>query len=138
MCKFQCLLFVIEQSFICYYIICMTVHLKAKFLLAVITNIRTLPLVFLKMFWTSWRKTRDGCFWHYLRKTIYLRSRKVALLQYLLKCALHLSSWRLKCYYNQRNSVGTDREKMLFQEIWSSYESLLKRDHWKKTITVIF
>ena len=23
-------------------------------------------------------------------------------------------------------------EKMLFQEIWSSYESLMKRDHWKK------
>ena len=29
-------------------------------------------------------------------------------------------------------------EKMLFQEIWSSYESLMKRDHWKKTITVTF
>ena len=35
------------------------------------------------------------------------------LLQYLLKCALHLSLWRLKCYYNQRNSVGTDRENIV-------------------------
>ena len=35
------------------------------------------------------------------------------LLQYLLKCALHLSSWRLKCYYNQANSVGTDRENVV-------------------------
>ena len=35
------------------------------------------------------------------------------LLQYLLKCALQLSSWRLKCYYNQRNSVGTDRENVV-------------------------
>ena len=34
------------------------------------------------------------------------------LLQYLLKCALHLSSWRLKCYCSQRNSMGTDRENI--------------------------
>ena len=27
---------------------------------------------------------------------------------------------------------------MLFQEIWSSYESLMKRDHWKRTFTVTF
>ena len=27
---------------------------------------------------------------------------------------------------------------MLFQEIWSSYESLMKRDHWKRTLTVTF
>ena len=33
-------------------------------------------------------------------------------LQYLLKCTLHVSSWRLKCYYNERNSVGTDRENV--------------------------
>ena len=32
------------------------------------------------------------------------------LLQYLLKFSLHLSSWRLKCYYDQRNVV-----QMLFQ-----------------------
>ena len=29
-------------------------------------------------------------------------------------------------------------EKMLFQEIWSSYESLMKCDHWKRTLTVTF
>ena len=28
-------------------------------------------------------------------------------------CSSHLSSWRLKCYYNQRNSVGTDRENVV-------------------------
>ena len=27
---------------------------------------------------------------------------------------------------------------MLFQEIWSSYGSLMKRDHWKRTLTVTF
>ena len=35
------------------------------------------------------------------------------LLQYLLKCALHHSSLRLKCYYSQSNSVGTDRENII-------------------------
>ena len=47
---------------------------------SVITNIRTLPPVFPKMLWTAiWWKTRDGCFWHYKCKTIYLCSRKIAL-----------------------------------------------------------
>ena len=56
------------------------IQVKAKFPQAVITNIRTLALVFPKMFWTAaWWKTPDSCFWHYLCKTIYLRSRKVAL-----------------------------------------------------------
>ena len=27
---------------------------------------------------------------------------------------------------------------MLFQEIWSSYESLMKRYHWKRTLTITF
>ena len=55
-------------------------EVKVKFPQAVITNIRTLPSVFPKMFWTAaWRKTPDGCFWHYVCKTIYLCSRKVAL-----------------------------------------------------------
>ena len=38
-----------------------------------------------------------------------------------MKFALHLSSWRLKCYYSQRNSMGTDignnkknRQKAIF------------------------
>ena len=56
------------------------IQVKAKFPQAVITNTRTLPLVFPKMFWTAaWRETPDGCFWHFLCKTIYLRSKKVAL-----------------------------------------------------------
>ena len=33
-------------------------------------------------------------------------------LLYFLKCALHISSWRLKCYYTQRNSMLTDRENI--------------------------
>ena len=89
------------------------IQLKVKFPQAVITNIKILPPVIPKMFRTAvWWKTRDGCFWHYVCKTINLCSRKVAL-QYLLKCALHLSSWRLKCYYSQRNSMGTDRENIV-------------------------
>ena len=64
------------------------IQVKAKFSQAVITNIRTLPLVFPKMFWTAaWRKTPDGCFWHYLCKTIYLRSRKVALTVFTEMCS---------------------------------------------------
>ena len=48
--------------------------------------IRTLPPVFPKMFWTvALRKTRDGCFWHYVCKTIYLCSRKVTLIIFTKK-----------------------------------------------------
>ena len=62
------------------------------------------------MFWTAaWRKTPDGCFWHYLCKTIYLRSRKVTLTVFTETCST-LFFMGLKCYYNQRNSGGTDRE----------------------------
>ena len=94
------------------------------------------------MFWTAtWRKTPGGCFWHYLCKTIYLRSRKVALLQYLLKCALHLSSWRLKCYYNQRNSVGTDRENVVPGNliiIWKLNEAWpLKKNYYGHFLTAL-
>ena len=49
------------------------------------------------------------------------------LLQYLLKCALHLSSWRLKCIVKEIQWELA--EKILFQEICASYESLKKRDH---------
>ena len=35
------------------------------------------------------------------------------LLQYLLKFALHLFSLRLKCYYNQKNSMGTERKNIV-------------------------
>ena len=35
------------------------------------------------------------------------------LLQYVLKCALRISLWRLKCYYSQRNSVETDRKNIV-------------------------
>ena len=59
------------------------------------------------------RKTRSSCLWH-ICKIIYLRSKKVAV-TYMLKCALHLSS--LKCYYSQRNSVGTDRENIVSEDL---------------------
>ena len=39
-------------------------------------------------------------------------SRKIALTVFTV-FALYLSSWSLKCYYNQRNSVGTDRENVV-------------------------
>ena len=64
------------------------IQVKAKFPQAVITNIRTLPPVFPKMFWTAvWRKTWDGCFWHYLCKTIYSCSGKVALAVFTEMCS---------------------------------------------------
>ena len=41
-------------------------QLKVKFPQAVITKIRALPPEIPKMFRiAAWRKTRDGCFWHY-------------------------------------------------------------------------
>ena len=54
------------------------IQVKTKFPQAVITNIRTLPPVFLKIFWTAaWRKTPEDCFWHYVCKTIYSSSRRI-------------------------------------------------------------
>ena len=82
------------------------------------------------MFRTAvWRKTQNSWFWHYVSKTIYLCSRKVALTVFT-----EISStsffMEIKCSYNQRNLVGT--EKMLFCEICASSESLMKPDHWKR------
>ena len=63
------------------------IQVKAKFPQVVITNIRTLPPVFSKTFWTAaWRKTPDGCFWHYVCKSIYSCSRKVALTVFTEMC----------------------------------------------------
>ena len=62
-----------------------------------------------------------------------------SLLQYLLKCSLHLSLWRLQCIvkemYSQRKKCIVKEiqweltKKILFLEICASYESLMKRDH---------
>ena len=110
------------------------IQLDVKFLQAVITNKSTLPPVFRKMFWTAaWWKTRDGYFWYYVCKTIYLWVAKM-LLQHLLKCALHLSSWRLKCYYSQRNSVRTERENIVpgnLCMIWKLNEA------WQDSVTFL-
>ena len=62
------------------------IQLKLKFPYAVITKIRNLPPVNPKIFRTAvWWKIRDGYFWHYVCKTIYLFSRKVAVGKTLLK-----------------------------------------------------
>ena len=55
--------------------------------------------------------------------------------QYLLKCALRLSSWRLKCYYDQRNVVQmlSQCNEMFFEEMFASYENLMTFDHRKRT-----
>ena len=85
------------------------IQLNIKFPEAVITNLRTFPPIFPKIFWTAvWRKTRSCCLSH-ICKTIYLISRKVAVT--VMKCAPHLSS--LDCYCSQRNSVGTGRENIV-------------------------
>ena len=47
----------------------------------------------------------------YMKQFICVVGKK--LLQHLLKCPLHLSSWRLKFYYSQRNSVRTERENIV-------------------------
>ena len=102
------------------------IQFKVKFPQVVITKIRTLPLVFRKSFRTTvWRKTRDSCFWHYVWKTINLCGGKVAL------CALHHSSWRIKCYCSQRNSMGTDRENIVPGNL--SWKQMLGID--KKIVT---
>ena len=56
---------------------------------------------------------------------------------YVKPFTLWLFSWRLKCYYNQRNSVGTDRENVVPGNliiIWKLNEA------WplKRTLTVTF
>ena len=64
------------------------IQVKANFSQVVITNTRALPPVSAKMFWTAaWGKTLDGCFWHYVCKTIYLCSRKVALTVFTEMCS---------------------------------------------------
>ena len=78
----------------------LTVKIQSKVKLphAVIIKIRTLPPVFQKIFRTAvWRKARVGCFWHYVRKTINLCSRKVALTVFT-ECAL-------LCFLDRENIV---------------------------------
>ena len=90
------------------------IKLKVKFPQEVITKIKTLPPVFPKSFRTAlWLKTGDGCFWHDECKTINLRNRKIALTVFTEMHTLHLSSWILKCYYSQRNLMGTNRENIV-------------------------
>ena len=71
----------------------------------------------------------------YVKPFICVVGKYYLLLQYLLKFALHLSSWRLQCYYNQRNSVGIDRENVVpgdwcimwkLNEAWSPFWPLKK------------
>ena len=89
----------------------LTVKIQLKFPQAVIINARILPL-FSKMFWTAaWQKNRDGCFWHYVCKTIYLCNKNNS-------CSIY---WNVLCVFlhgenaicSQRNSVGADRENIV-------------------------
>ena len=63
------------------------------------------------------------------------------LLQYLLKGALQLSSWRLKNYYNQRNSARTDRENVVPRNliiIWKLNEAWrLKKNSYGHFLTTL-
>ena len=116
-------------------------QVKVEFPQAVITNIRTLKPVFPKMFRTvAWRKTPDGCFWHYVCKAIYSCSSKVALTVFTEMFCTPFS-WRLKCYYNQRNSVGTDRENVVPENliiIWQLNEAWpLKKNSYGHFLTAL-
>ena len=93
--------------------------------------IRTLPPVFPKCS----EQLHDGKLGTVASDIIFVKPFICELLQYLLKCALHLSSWRLKCYDNQGNVVQMlfQCNQMLFQEICASYENLMKHDHCKRT-----
>ena len=68
--KFQCLLFVLKRSYICYYIICMTVPLSFKCLLKSIMKMQNLHKT--KHFL---RNRRFGCFFcgYYLKCTPVLK-----------------------------------------------------------------
>ena len=70
------------------------------------------------MFQTAvWQKAWDDCFWHYVCKTIYLWSRKVlAPTVFTEICSLSFFM-EIKCYYNQRSSVETDRENTIPQNL---------------------
>ena len=89
------------------------IQLKVKFPQVVITKIKTLPLVFRKIFRTAiWRKTRDSCFWHYVWKTIDLCSGKVVLTVFTEMCSVSFFL-EIKIYCSQKNSMGTDRENVV-------------------------
>ena len=117
------------------------IQLKVNFPQAFITKIRTLPRVFPKMFRTAvWRKTWDSYFWHYVWKIINLCSRKVALIQYSLKCALHISSswlnvtvvkkikWELT--ENRQKDIFSIKKYLLIQSMISSSSKSSKRAWW--------
>ena len=111
-------------------------------IIIVIIIIIIVIIIISEMFWTAvWRKTWVGCFWQYVCKTIYLCSRKVALPVFT---EMPSASFFVKIKnYSQRNSVGIDKENcfcnfVLFLEICASYESLMKRDHWKRTRSLCY
>ena len=117
------------------------IQVKAKFPQAVFTNLRTLPPVFPKMFWTTaWWKIPDGCFWHYLCKTIYSCSKKVALSVFTEMCSTTFFM-EIKRSYNQRNSVGTDRENVIpgnLIVIWKLNETWpLKKNSYAHFLTAL-
>ena len=70
------------------------------------------------MFQTAvWQKAWDDCFWHYVCKTIYLWSRKVLAPTVIAEICSLSFFMEIKCYYNQRSSVETDRENTIPQNL---------------------
>ena len=94
---------------------------------------RTLSLVFLKMFWTAvWRKTQDSCSWHYVCKTIYMCSRKVAVTAFTEMCS---ASFFMEIKCRQINIVKKkyiQRRKCIVNEIqWELTKKIFFLEIWK-------
>ena len=96
------------------------IQLKVKFPQAVITKIRTLSLVFPKLFRTSVRReTRDGYFWHYVCKTINLCSKISLFTVFALTVfsKMHSASSFME--------IKMLAKKIFFQEICASWKQML-------------
>ena len=103
------------------------INLMIKFSQVAITKIRTLPPLFPKMFRTAvWWKTRDSCYWHYLRKTINLGSRKVVLIVFTEMCSAYFFM-EIKMLL-QSKKFNVNWQKILFQEVCASWKQMLGID----------
>ena len=103
------------------------IQLKVKFPQAVITKIGTLPTVIPKTFRTAVRrKTRDGCFWHYVCKTINLCSTKVALTVFTEICSVFFFMEIKVIMVKEIQWELT--EEIFFQEICASWKQMLGID----------
>ena len=120
--KFQCLLFVLKQSYICYYIICMTVPLAASWT-------RSLARLYTKTI--SYQNVFDI----YINGSVYMNE--------TLKCRIAASPPPI-CevekldFWTQRNPGGTE----IFQYQWGKKKrgkgELLKFSLWGKLLKMKF